>query len=160
MDHSEDKFVAVTLGMIALSGMIFLGTHIRVAYVEKQVIKAQLAKLAEGVNSVRTVRAQLNDALGQRKQQVATASENEKQYAALFTELLNLAKVDPDAKAVTTKWKIQTEEPSEVSSAPTTSSGASAPESGANSAQDKNRAGMATPAPARTSAGGAAPKAK
>jgi hypothetical protein len=107
MDDFEDKGVAITLGVLALSGLVLLGAHMKSLSLERSLLEKQLVVLAERVTASKLARKQVDEAFEQREQQVKRAAAMEAQYAGLLTDLLELSKVDPDARLVTQKWKIQ-----------------------------------------------------
>ena len=107
MDDFEDKGVAITLGVLALSGIVLVGGYAKTMSVEKSLLEKQLVVLADRVSAVKAARKQVDEAFEQREQQVRRAAATEAQYAGLLTDLLELAKVDPDARLVVQKWKIQ-----------------------------------------------------
>jgi hypothetical protein len=107
MEDSEDKGISITLGVLALSAIVLLGGHMKTVSFEKSVLEKQLVGLAERVTASKTARKQLDEAFEQREQQIKRAAATEALYAGLLTDLLELAKVDPDARLVVQKWKIQ-----------------------------------------------------
>jgi hypothetical protein len=74
---------------------------------DRSLLERQLVVLAERVTASRLARKQVDEALEQREEQIKRAAVKEAQYAGLLTDLLELSKVDPDARLVTQKWKIQ-----------------------------------------------------
>ena len=56
---------------------------------------------------MKTASEQVGEAIALSDPQIKRASEIETQYVKLFTDLLELAKVDPDARSITQKWKIK-----------------------------------------------------
>lgn len=107
MEDSEDKGVSITLGVLALSAIVLLGGHMKTVSFEKSVLEKQLVGLADRVTASKAARKQLDEAFEQREQQIKRAAATEALYAGLLTDLLELAKVDPDARLVVQKWKIQ-----------------------------------------------------
>jgi hypothetical protein len=107
MEDSEDKGIAITLGVLALSGMVLVTGHMKSLSLDKSLLEKQLSALAERVTSSKAARQQVDEAFEQREQQVKRVAATEAQYAGLLTDLLELAKVDADAKQVVQKWKIQ-----------------------------------------------------
>ena len=95
------------MGVLALSAIVLLGGQMKTVSFEKSVLEKQLVGLAERVTASKAARKQLDEAFEQREQQVKRAAATEALYAGLLTDLLELAKVDPDARLVVQKWKIQ-----------------------------------------------------
>jgi hypothetical protein len=104
---SEDKSLSLTLVALAVAAILAVGTQLRVAAIEKPMLEAQLNASAQRLTATKSAQVQAEEALQKREEQVKSLSETEAKYAAFLTELLELAKTDPDAKAVTQKWKIQ-----------------------------------------------------
>jgi hypothetical protein len=107
MDDFEDKGVAITLGVLALSGIVLVGAQMKSLSLDRSLLEKQLVVLAERVTAAKLARKQVDEAFEQREQQVKRAAATEAQYAGLLTDLLELSKVDPEARLVTQKWKIQ-----------------------------------------------------
>lgn len=107
MEDFEDRGVAITLGVLALSGIVLLAGHMKSGSLDRILLEKQLATLADRVLASKAARKQVDEAFEQREQQLKRASVTEAQYAGLLTDLLELAKVDLDARAVVQKWKIQ-----------------------------------------------------
>jgi hypothetical protein len=114
MDDFEDKGVAITLGVLALSGLVLLGAQMKLLSQEQSWLGRQLVVLAERMTASKLAHKQLDEAFEQREQQVQRAAATEAQYAGLLTDLLELSKEDPGARLVTQKWKIQAGSPAEV----------------------------------------------
>jgi hypothetical protein len=107
MEDMEDKGVAITLGVLALSGIVLLGGQMKSLSLDRSLLDRQLVVLAERVTASKLARKQVDEAFEQRERQVKRAAATEAQYAGLLTDLLELSKVDPEARLVTQKWKIQ-----------------------------------------------------
>ena len=131
MDDFEDKGVAITLGVLALSGLVLLGAHMKSLSLERNLLEKQLVVLAERVTASKLARKQVDEAFEQREQQVKRAAAMEAQYAGLLTDLLELSKVDPDARLVTQKWKIQSSGEPNSAGTPPEGSDANAKNAGA-----------------------------
>ena len=131
MDDFEDKGVAITLGVLALSGLVLLGAHMKSLSLERNLLEKQLVVLAERVTASKLARKQVDEAFEQREQQVKRAAAMEAQYAGLLTDLLELSKVDPDARLVTQKWKIQSSGAPNSAGTPPEGSDANAKNAGA-----------------------------
>lgn len=107
MEDLEDKGIAITLGALALSGIVLVTGHMKSLSLDKSLLEKQLSALAERVTSSKAARHQVDEAFEQREQRVKRVAATEAQYAGLLTDLLELAKLDADAKQVVQKWKIQ-----------------------------------------------------
>jgi len=98
---------ALTVTLWVLAGLIVIGGQLGVALVEKSFCESQLNYAARRLTAVKTTQTQTEEAIEKREQQIKRASALETQYAALLTDLIEIAKVDPDARVITQKWKIQ-----------------------------------------------------
>lgn len=107
MDDFEDRGVAITLGVLALSGIVVLGGQMKSLSLDRSLLDKQLVALADRVTASKTARKQLDEAFEQREEQLKRVAAMEAQYAGLLTDLLELSKVDLDARQVVQKWKIQ-----------------------------------------------------
>jgi hypothetical protein len=148
MEEFEDRGVAITLGVLALSGIVLLAGHMKSVSLDRSLLEKQLVVLADRVTASKAARKQVDEAFEQREQQLKRAAATEAQYAGLLTDLLELAKVDPDAKLVVQKWKIQSSgdtQPSPPESAPKAST--PAPES------RPSKAAPGAPAPQKPKSG-------
>jgi len=105
--RSVDWSSTLALTLIALSGAWVLGTQLRLAAIEKPLLEAQLNYSAQRLTATKTTQLQTTEALKNREEQIKQAGELETKYAALLTDLIELAKVDADARALVQKWKIQ-----------------------------------------------------
>jgi hypothetical protein len=120
MDDFEDKGVAITLGTLALAGIVLLFGHMKTLTADKTLLEKQLVVLADRVTASKAARKQVDEAFEQRELQLKQAASTEALYAGLLKDLLELAKVDPDARQVVQKWKIQTSEAPSKDPAPAT----------------------------------------
>jgi hypothetical protein len=128
MNDFEDKGVAITLAALALSGLVVLAAQTKSLGMEKALLEKQVVVLAERVTASKAANKQVDETIEQREVQVKRAAATEAQYAGLLQDLLELAKVDSDARAVTQKWKIQASgEPSKSSEDPANKSGRVSP---------------------------------
>lgn len=107
MEDFEDKGVAITLGVLALSGVVLVAGQMKTVALDKTLLEKQIATLADRVSAAKEARKQVDEAFEQREMQVKRAVATEAQYAGLLTDLLELSKVDPEARLVVQKWKIQ-----------------------------------------------------
>jgi len=101
------SLLAAGNGLLILSVVIVLGAQLRIALIEKPQCTALLNAAAQKLTAVRSAQLQTDEAIEKREQQIKRSGAMETQYAALLTELLELSKVDPDAKLIVQKWKIQ-----------------------------------------------------
>lgn len=107
MEDQADKGMVVTLGVLTLSVLVLVGGHTKTVSLEKNLLEKQMVVLADRVTASKLARKQAEDAFEQREAQVKRVSATEAHYAAILSDLLELSKVDPDARLVVQKWKIQ-----------------------------------------------------
>jgi hypothetical protein len=105
--NTEDRWLSITLAVLGLTVILFVSAQLRVVAIEKPMLEAQLNASAQRLTATKAAQVQADEALQKREEQVKALAETEAKYAALLTELIELAKVDPDARAITQKWKIQ-----------------------------------------------------
>ena len=149
MNDFEDKGVAITLGVLAMAAAVLVGTQLRWVSSEKGMLERQLSTLADRSTAAKNAKKQLEEVVQQREAQIKLAMETETKYAALLTELLELAKTDLDAQQITQKWKIQGA-PSVPQAAPT---GAAEPKAPLPKAPLPEAAHRLETSPAKTPAG-------
>lgn len=93
--------------LLSLAACVVLGAQLHVASIEKPLFNAQLNYSAQRLTAVRNTQQQTDEAIKTRDEQIKLSAELEVKYAALLTDLLELAKTDPDARALVVKWKMQ-----------------------------------------------------
>lgn len=107
MNEVEDKGVAITLGVLAVAGVVLVGAQLRWVSNEKAIMDRQLSMLADRSNAAKNAKKEAEELVQRREEQIKLAKETEVKYAALLSDLLELSKTDPDARQITLKWKIQ-----------------------------------------------------
>jgi hypothetical protein len=105
--NHEEKGISITVLGLSLAALFYLGAQLRVAAIEKPILEAQLNTSAQRLTSTKAAQVQAEEALQKREEQIKALAEMEGKYAALLTDLIDLAKTDNDARAITQKWKIQ-----------------------------------------------------
>ena len=121
---------ALSVTLWVLAGLLVIGGQLRVALIEKPYAATQLNYAAQKLTNLKTTQTQTDEAIEKREQQIKRASAMETQYAALLTDLIEIAKVDPDARMITQKWKIQQQgqsQPQEPSAKPSPEPQAASP---------------------------------
>jgi hypothetical protein len=108
MNQTEDRWLAINMAVLALSGVVLVGAQVKTLSLDRSLLEKQRTTLADRVTESKNAQKQVDDALEQRERQLKRAAATEAQYAGLLSELLELSKVDPDARLVIQKWKIQT----------------------------------------------------
>jgi hypothetical protein len=131
MEESKKESLPIEIAAAAitltLAALVFVTTELRVTLLERELLEGQHGVFAQRVTSLKTAVVQMDADIQSREEQIKKASATEAKYAAFLTDLLELSKLDPEARAVTQKWKIQS---SGGAVAPTTGAGtAPAPES-------------------------------
>ena len=103
----DSTYTTIAMGMIAATASIFLVTQIHAVALEKPMLMSQRDSLNKRLISFTDAIIQADETIQTRESQLRKASATESKYAALLTELLEIAKTDFDARAVAQKWKIQ-----------------------------------------------------
>lgn len=106
-EKSEAGMLALCMGLLNLAALIVLGGQLKVKLMERPYFQSQLNYAAQRLTNVKATQVETEQAIEKRDQQIKRSGALEGQYAALLTELLELAKTDLDARAITQKWKIQ-----------------------------------------------------
>ncbi len=107
MRDNEYRSVIFVLGALSVSALVFFLTELRNTSLERPILRSQRAAAWARRVSLQSGNAEADQILEKRELQIARMQKLEADYAQLLTDLLELAKVDPDARAVTNKWKIQ-----------------------------------------------------
>ncbi len=105
--RSFELWTSVGVCVLSLAGCVVLGTQLRIATIERPQLDSQLNYAAQRLTSTKTAKKQADETIAAREGQLKRAAEMEAKYSAILSELLELAKVDPDAKSIVGKWKIQ-----------------------------------------------------
>lgn len=104
---NELRMLGLCVGLLNLAAVIVLVGQLKIKLMERPYLQSQLNYAAQRLTSVKNTQTETEQAIEKRNQQIKRSGALEGQYAALLTELLELAKTDPDARAITQKWKIQ-----------------------------------------------------
>lgn len=107
MSESNDRGVVLALGSLAVAAFVFVFAEMRVAIDERVILKGQIVQMGQRLKDVKVALQKTEEAMGRRDQQLKKADELESVYAALLTDLIELANVDPAARSIVQKWKIQ-----------------------------------------------------
>ena len=107
MNENDDRGLVLAIGGISLAWLVFFAAQIRVLSLETAIFEEQHKALTEQVESAKTTEAHTDEALQKREEQIRNAQKSEIRYTDFFNELIELAKVDPDARVLVLKWKIQ-----------------------------------------------------
>jgi hypothetical protein len=107
MGESNDRGVVLALGSLAVASFVFVFAEMRVAIDERVILKGQIIQMGQRLKDVKVTLQKTEEAMGRRDQQLKRADELEALYAALLTDLIELANVDAAARSIVQKWKIQ-----------------------------------------------------
>ena len=107
MEENDYKGIVLALGALAVSAMVFFLTQLRNTSLERSMLEAQRAAAVARRTSMQEGITAADEALKTREKKLQRAQKLESEYALLLTDLLELANIDPDARAITNKWKIQ-----------------------------------------------------
>ena len=108
MNERDERALVLAVGGIALAWLVFFAAQIRVLSLEGAILEEQHKTLTQQVASAQTTEAHTEEALQKREAQIRQSQESEGRYTNFFNELIELSKVDPDARVLVMKWKIQT----------------------------------------------------
>jgi hypothetical protein len=107
METKDYNGIVLALGGLAVSAMVFFLTQLRNTSLERSMLEAQRAAAVARKTSMQEGITAADEALKAREKKLQRAQKLESEYALLLTDLLELANIDPDARAITSKWKIQ-----------------------------------------------------
>lgn len=107
MSESTDRGVVLALGSLAVGAFVFVFAEMRVAINERTILKGQTGQVTRRLRDMKPALQKVEDALQRRTLQLKKAEDLEAMYEGLLTELIELAKVDPAARLIVQKWKIQ-----------------------------------------------------
>jgi septal ring factor EnvC (AmiA/AmiB activator) len=133
-----DVSVHLPLTVLALAIAVFLGAPIMSVKRSGQTMTWQLSNLDKQNANLKEAQKNFAELIKKREETVNQSLQIQKQYTALFNEVLELSKDDADAKTVVQKWGIQRQANQESGAAPASAAPASA---------EGNAASPATPAP-------------
>jgi septal ring factor EnvC (AmiA/AmiB activator) len=133
-----DVSVHLPLTVLALAIAVFLGAQIMSVKRSGQTMTWQLSNLDKQNANLKEAQKNFAELIKKREETVNQSLQIQKQYTALFNEVLELSKDDADAKTVVQKWGIQRQANQESGAAPASAAPASA---------EGNAASPATPAP-------------
>jgi hypothetical protein len=107
MTDNDYRGLVIAVGALAVSALVFFLTQLKIATLERPMLEAQRTAAAARKASMQEGIAQEEEAFKQREVQLQQVQKLEAEYAQLLTDLLELEKIDPDARDITLKWKIQ-----------------------------------------------------
>ena len=112
MNEKDDKGLVLAVGGISLAWLVFFASQIRVLSLETATLEEQYKAVTQQVESAKATEAHTDEALQKREALIRHSQESEVRYSEFFEELIELARVDPDARFITQKWRIQSNQPS------------------------------------------------
>lgn len=107
MSESQNRGVVLALGSLAVAAFVFVFAEMRVAIDDRSLLKGQIVQMGQRLKDQKGALQKIEEAMQRRDQQLKKAEEVEAVYAALLTDLIELASVDPAARSIVQKWKIQ-----------------------------------------------------
>jgi len=111
VNEKDDRGLVLAIGGISLAWLVFFAAQIRVLSLETAIFDEQHKALTQQLESAKTTETHTDEALQKREAQIRHAQETEIKYTDFFKELIELSKVDPDARVLVLKWKIQSNPP-------------------------------------------------
>lgn len=129
-----DVSVHLPLTVLALAIAVFLGAQIMSVKRSGQTMTWQLSNLDKQNANLKDAQKNFAELIKKREETVNQSLQIQKQYTALFNEVLELSKDDADAKTVVQKWGIQRQANQESGAAPASAAPASAEGSAASPA--------------------------
>lgn len=99
--------VHLPLTLLAIAGAIFLAAQWSAVAHGGRTVTWQRENLEKQSANLKEAQAQLAQAIVKRDEVVQQSNKVQQQYRALFEEVIDLAKTDPDAARIVTKYNIQ-----------------------------------------------------
>lgn len=99
--------VHLPLSLLAVAAAIFLGAQVGAVNQGSRTMKWQLENLDKQNANLKEAQKQVAASILARDELVKQSGQVQQQYTAVFTDLLDLAKNDPDAAKIVNKYKIQ-----------------------------------------------------
>ena len=93
----------VPIAILSTALAIYFGVQLRNTSKQTEIMRWQLGNLDKQTENLKTAQKQYAEALTKSEDTVKQADQVQGQYASLFTDLLDLAKDDKDAKEVVDK---------------------------------------------------------
>ncbi len=103
----------IALGALSFAACMYMGAQLRLTVADRSVLRSQAVGLEANAQEMRKLLENVEENIQRRTEALGQTQQLESRYAALFTELLELAKTDLDARSLVLKWKIQTESASQ-----------------------------------------------
>ena len=104
--------IHIPIAILCLSLSVFLGIQISSVNGTANIIAAQSENTRKQISELDKAQGSFSEMLKQREALVQESEQIKNQYTALLTDVLELAKTDPDTQRVVEKWKIQLQNPS------------------------------------------------
>jgi predicted membrane metal-binding protein len=107
VNEKDDRGLVLAIGGISLAWLVFFAAQIRILSLETAIFEEQHKALTQQVESAKTTEVHTDEALQKRESQIRKSQASEIRYTNFFNDLIELSKVDPDARVLVLKWKIQ-----------------------------------------------------
>ena len=104
---NDDQLQRWTQTLLAACALTFLVVQARTAFVERGLLQEQIENSRSLKKGMDEELAQLRSAMDGKEAQLEKATALEKKYGLLLDDLVQASRSDPDAWAITQKWKIQ-----------------------------------------------------
>jgi cell shape-determining protein MreC len=108
---SESSSAHVPIAILSLAVAIYFGTQLRANFKQAEIMRWQSSNLEKQSENLKQAKVQFEDTLEKSQPTITQAKQLQEQYVNLFTDLLELAKDDKDAKDVVDKFGIKKNEP-------------------------------------------------
>jgi len=103
----DDQLQSWTQTLFAACALTFLVVQARTAFVERSLLQEQTENSRSLKKGLEEELAQLRSTMKEKEAQLEKATALEKKYGLLLDDLVQASRTDPDAWAITQKWKIQ-----------------------------------------------------
>src|SRR4051812_43414802 len=103
-NESSSFNVQLPVTLLALAAAVFLGAQIGAVNRSGSTMRWQLTNFDTQITNLKDAKKQFAEAIVKREDQVKQSGQVQAQYTALLNEVLDLSKVDEDAKKLVQKW--------------------------------------------------------
>jgi hypothetical protein len=107
MDALERNAPVILSCGLGASLLIFLFAQVRAVSADQMLLQAQLNQVSKRYSEAKAAVEQVDVTIEKSEQEARKAQETETAFAAFLADLLELSNIDPDARSIALKWKIQ-----------------------------------------------------
>ncbi|NBV84710.1 MAG: hypothetical protein EBS01_00235 [Verrucomicrobia bacterium] len=107
MNDKDERGLVLAIGGISLAWLVYFAAQLRILSLETAMLEEQQKTLTKQIEAATATETHTDEVLQKRELQIRHSQESEMRYTNFFNELIELSKIDPDARVLVLKWKIQ-----------------------------------------------------